>query len=595
MRNFPYFILFRTAWRYAGGHRASFATGLSLICISQVVWLLQPYFLGLFINAIQNGALDPAQFSHIAMMGLLYFSVSPVSWLMHGPGRVLERQAGYYIWLAFMQEKYRQVMHLPLLWHQEHHSGSLIDRVRKAGEAIKTFSSQQYAYVMLAFNFFGPMVMLTLLFGWIGLFAAIAAFIALFIISRFDRKLVPLYEQSNNVLHHANGILSDYLGNVRTIITLRLQQATQQEYANTHHSLRKPYWEEYRWNEYKWAVVEVVVETLIISLILLTVWRMQHGSTALQVGSLVTMMTYLWRFGSAFSSMAGLYQDMVRGAADLRSAQIIDDADARYHALASDDAALPVGTNWQKIAVQNLSFSYQDVDGCAHALQDLAFQVKRGQKIALVGASGAGKSTLMALLRGLHPPDKVALTVDDVAYHSMAPLQQLTTLIPQDPEIFDNKIRYNITFGIEHSEKEILWACQLSGFDSVLEQLPDGLNTDIRERGVNLSGGQKQRLALARGVFSIQASTLVLLDEPTSSVDTVTEGQIFTQLFNAFPDKAMIASIHRLHLLSRFDHIIVLDQGRIVQQGGFAELSQQPGALQDLMSHYQNELQESIS
>ena len=107
----------------------------------------------------------------------------------------------------------------------------------------------------------------------------------------------------------------------------------------------------------------------------------------------------------------------------------------------------------------------------------------------------------------------------------------LSTLIPQDPEIFDNTIEYNITAGLSHRVEDVEIAAEIACFSKVLARLSDGLQTDIKEKGVNLSGGEKQRLALARGVFAARDSSLILLDEPTSSVDPVNEAEIYRNLF----------------------------------------------------------------
>jgi ATP-binding cassette, subfamily B, bacterial len=115
--------------------------------------------------------------------------------------------------------------------------------------------------------------------------------------------------------------------------------------------------------------------------------------------------------------------------------------------------------------------------------------------------------------------------------------------------------------------------------------LPQGLQSDIREKGVNLSGGQKQRLALARGILAARDSALVLLDEPTSSVDPRTEALIYEGLFKAFRDKAIVSSIHRLHLLAQFDYVYVLHQGRIVSQGTFEHLRDYDPAFGEMWRH----------
>ena len=145
---------------------------------------------------------------------------------------------------------------------------------------------------------------------------------------------------------------------------------------------------------------------------------------------------------------------------------------------------------------------------------------------------------------------------------------------------------YNLTLGTEVPDTVLQQALRITTFDEVLPKLPAGLKTDIRERGVNLSGGQKQRLALARGLIAARESSLLLLDEPTSSVDLATESLIFDELFAAFADKAIVASIHRLHLLPRFGKICVMQDGVITEQGSFPELLAQRGEFHRLWQHH---------
>jgi ABC-type multidrug transport system fused ATPase/permease subunit len=125
-------------------------------------------------------------------------------------------------------------------------------------------------------------------------------------------------------------------------------------------------------------------------------------------------------------------------------------------------------------------------------------------------------------------------------------------------------------------------------FTDVIRDLPKGLESDIREKGVNLSGGQKQRLALARGILAALESEVVLLDEPTSSVDPKTEAMIYQKMFAAFKNKALISSMHRLHLLYQFDYIYVLKQGRIEAEGTFAWLREHSPIFQELWKHQEH-------
>jgi ABC-type multidrug transport system fused ATPase/permease subunit len=228
-----------------------------------------------------------------------------------------------------------------------------------------------------------------------------------------------------------------------------------------------------------------------------------------------------------------------------------------------------------------------DAQHTSQSLHNIQLNIERGKRIALIGASGSGKSTLFALLRGLHQPEEGACFKVDGAVYPLDSLHGTITLFPQEPEIFENTIEYNVTLGLPFSEEEIMKVCEQAHFSEVIKQLPQGLLTDIREKGVNLSGGQKQRLALARGILAARDSDVILLDEPTSSVDSKTEAMIYDKLFNTFSDKAIISSMHRLHLLDRFDYIYVLDQGRIIEEGTLDHLLLTSHVFKELW-HHQN-------
>ena len=137
------------------------------------------------------------------------------------------------------------------------------------------------------------------------------------------------------------------------------------------------------------------------------------------------------------------------------------------------------------------------------------------------------------------------------------------------------------------TDDEITEVCQIARFSDVVQQLPNGLETNIQEKGVNLSGGQRQRLALARGVLAARTSDIVLLDEPTSSVDANTERAIYRELLREFADKALVSTLHRLHLLPLFDYIYIMQDGKIADEGSFRDLRQRSAIFGEMWAHQQ--------
>ena len=148
--------------------------------------------------------------------------------------------------------------------------------------------------------------------------------------------------------------------------------------------------------------------------------------------------------------------------------------------------------------------------------------------------------------------------------------------------------------GLPFTDEDIDQVCQVARFAEVVKQLPNGLQSNIQEKGVNLSGGQRQRLALARGVLAARISDIVLLDEPTSSVDPKTELAIYRELLREFADKAVVSTLHRLHLLPLFDYVYIMQNGSIVDQGTFAELRQRSPVFGEMWAHQKEVLEQEV-
>jgi ABC-type multidrug transport system fused ATPase/permease subunit len=315
------------------------------------------------------------------------------------------------------------------------------------------------------------------------------------------------------------------------------------------------------------------------------VYQHWEPGKAFLIAPLVMLLGYVNQFTSVFQNVAGQYTSIIQYNTYVQGAAPITEA---YNEKHRADTPYLLPEKWQRIDVRNLQFSHRgtyDKKIAPQSLHNLQLRIERGKKIALIGTSGSGKSTLLSLLRGLYTPEAGAEFLVDGKQLSLGSLSDSVTLFPQEPEIFENTLAYNVTLGLSFSEEDIRKVCEGAHFTEVIEQLPDGLQTDIREKGVNLSGGQKQRLALARGILAAADSNLILLDEPTSSVDPKTEAQIYQKLFQTFSDKAIISSIHRLHLLPQFDYIYILHKGRIVGEGTFDQLIGENDAFRELWDH----------
>ncbi len=231
-----------------------------------------------------------------------------------------------------------------------------------------------------------------------------------------------------------------------------------------------------------------------------------------------------------------------------------------------------------EIAIKNLSFQY----GERKIIDDLSLSIKKGEKIAFVGESGSGKSTLIKILLGLlkYNQGKVRLGDMELSGICLNNLYDRVSYLSQDAPVFDGTIKENLVFEKKVSEEQMLGALSEVQLSHLVENLAEGLNTEIGEKGTCLSGGEKQRLALARLWF--EDSELVILDEATSAMDNLTEENVMKSVMQKMKDKTVIAIAHRLNSIAGFDRIILFKEGRIVGQGTFEELLHTDSYFMDL-------------
>jgi ATP-binding cassette subfamily B protein len=589
----PYIALLRTAWRYARADRKRYVLTYTLLICSNFVYCSYPMLLGWFIDKVQRHQEKIP--SYVLTYAALYIALKLLEWSFHGPARLLERQLAFNLSRNFLNRRYHQALHLPVKWHQDHHSGSTINRIRKGYEALRQFFdngfTSVYAISRLAVSF-TAMVFFAPLFGGIG--AALGA-LTIWIIIHFDRPIIRTQEEVNEAEHVVAATLFDSLSNIMTVVTLRLEQSMENGLAGKIHILLRPFRRNAVINEWKWFVADTLVAITYCVIVVGYIYQHWAPGKLFYVGALVTLVGYVNQFTSVFHDLAAEYNRIVQYNTDVRTADGIEQAFLECHR-ADKRTDLPHG--WRALELRNLSFSHRESyrqEHRPHSLHGVHLNLERGKRVALIGESGSGKSTLLALLRGLYEPEPGSRLLVDGREHSLASLNETVTLFPQDPEIFENTIAYNLTLDLPFSKIDIDKACESSHFSEVIAELPRGLESNIQEKGVNLSGGQKQRLALARGILAAAESDVVLLDEPTSSVDPKTEALIYRCLFQAFSDKAMVSALHRLHLLHSFDYIYVLEKGRVVGEGTLEQLRAGSREFQELWRHQEGSAQHTES
>jgi ATP-binding cassette subfamily B protein len=237
------------------------------------------------------------------------------------------------------------------------------------------------------------------------------------------------------------------------------------------------------------------------------------------------------------------------------------------------------------VIFENVTFKYADSKG-EHLFKNLNLEVGGGERIGLVGPSGGGKTTITKLLLRFMDVESGQVTIDgqDISRVSQQDLRRSIAYVPQEPLLFHRSLAENIRYGRPAaSQTEVMEAAKLAHAHDFIERLPDKYQTKVGERGVKLSGGQRQRVAIARAI--LKDSPIIILDEATSSLDSSSEKLIQEALWELMKGRTALVIAHRLSTVQRMDRIVVLDEGRIIEQGNHAELLKKKGIYSELWNH----------
>ncbi|EIW63180.1 uncharacterized protein TRAVEDRAFT_62820 [Trametes versicolor FP-101664 SS1] len=480
------------------------------------------------------------------------------------------------LWIPVMQYSDREMsqlsfdhlLQLSFAFHARRKTGEVL-RILDRGAAINhTFETIIFNILPTFFDIAIALVFFVVYFEWtlaIVIFFVMAAYVAASVVlTRWRTKLRRQMNERDMVIR---GIHTDCLLNYETVKYFNGEEHEGERYRD---SIRQ-----YQNLEYKVMVslnLLNLVQNFIITLGLLVgsmivAMRVVRGQS--QPHQFVFFITYLAQLYGPLNMLGYLYRTINQSLVDTeRLLKLLSEPTEINDRPNAPDLIVENG----EIEFDNVNFSY---DGRSTALESVSFKVPKGSSVALVGESGAGKSTILRLLYRFYDlkegDGRILIDGQDLRDVTQDSLRKAIGVVPQDPVLFNASIGYNIAYGkFGATQEEIVAAAKAAQIHDRILSFPDGYDTKVGERGIRLSGGEKQRVAIARTL--LKDPPILLLDEATSALDTSTEKDIQKALQNLVQGRSSLSIAHRLSTIASADLILVLKDGRIVEQGTHGEL-----------------------
>jgi len=509
-------------------------------------------------------------------------------------GRMLVWHAGYRIF-TFVREKvlfniratfFRHVNHLCLRFHGQHHSGELFSYLFGSPLAQVQNYFQQFTFAAP-----GAIFILVSTLIWVGtwdwlltLVMLVAVLCTVWVMHRTRSRIQKLHSEYQKTETKVTGYVADVLRGSRDVKLYAMEDKVAADFDDRVWEIgKKSYWRDVR-AHIQWMKWESTGYFCFVLLCSALVWRYFYDQShkppdqRVKIGEL---QVYIAAFTSLQSSLTILFQMSTFKAAAQAGVERI--AGVLKTASTTPD---PIGYEANvpgngQIVFFNVSFGYGPD---RPVLKDVNLTIPYGQRVALVGPSGAGKSTITQLLLRLYDPDQGAILIGglNIRHCRGAELRRRFGVVPQTPFIFTTSIRHNLCVASpDAGEAEVRLACERANAWEYISRLPDGLDTPVGEGGSTLSGGQRQRLAIARALLA--EPQYFIFDEATSALDTVSEKLVQDATENAVAGKTALIIAHRLATVKNCDRILVIDDGRIIQDGRYDELVGQAGLFRDLV------------
>jgi ATP-binding cassette subfamily B protein len=478
--------------------------------------------------------------------------------------------------LGIITGYFEHVLELPLAYHGGTHSGRLMKVMLQGADALwgtwlTFFREQCVALVSLV-----VLLPIALVLNWrLGLLLVVLVIVFAILTSFVINRTITLQQKVEGFHTDLSARAADALGNVALIQSYARTEAEVSSMRSVVEKLLEKQLPVLAW----WAVVTVATRAAttitVLSIFLLGVWLYTHNLTT--IGEIVTFVNVSALFIGKLEQTASFANRLVTDAPRLEEFfEVLDSAPSVRDKPDAIEMPRPRGV----VDFENVSLSY---DGKRAAVDGISLHAEAGETVALVGATGAGKSTALAILHRAFDPQKGTVKIDgvDIRDYKLVSLRKNIGVVFQEALLFDRSIEENLRAGKpDATEREIDDALRRAQAKEFISRLPEGLKSNVGERGRSLSGGERQRLAIARAL--LKNPPILVLDEATSALDASTEALVQQALEEVMKGRTTFVIAHRLATIRNADRILVFHEGKIVESGSFDELVKKNGRFAQL-------------
>lgn len=467
-----------------------------------------------------------------------------------------------------------------MFFHSNKFGGSLVSQNSKLSSSIERFWDELvWAVLPLAISLTGSVIILAMLLWQYALFLFIFSIVFGIAVFFGSRPMAKLSRHEAEASNKVSGNLADMVSNVLAVKSSSAEKIEQQRFDKTNRAWRKASLATMRGFLTVSSVYSTINTSIRIGAIVFAIYAAQHNIVS--VAAVYLIITYtgsvareLWNMNSIMRNYNRIIGDAHEMVEILHTpTSLVDRSDKKLH------------VNRGVIDFDTVTFTHDEGKG-ATLFHNFSLHITPGEKVGLVGSSGSGKTTLTKLLLRFADIDSGTIMIDeqDIAEVTQASLRSQIAYVPQEPLLFHRSVRENIAYGrADATDAEIEQAAKKAGAYDFITQLQDGFDTLVGERGVKLSGGQRQRIAIARAI--VKDAPILVLDEATLALDSESEVLIQKSLKTLMKNRTSIVIAHRLSTIAKLDRIIVMHNGKIVEDGSHDQLIKQGGHYAKLWQH----------